>query len=93
MKNKVLKCKLCDKWWQTHERNQYLSRCPNCGSRRKDHINASVYGNRLFTSHLLPHSVYNELIFGSDGRTWHNQFGEIKGNWIKEHINEIKTIK
>jgi hypothetical protein len=83
--NQVRRCKICDTWWQTHECNKTLFRCPECGSTRKQHILASEYGNRLFTSHILPHDSYNQLIFGSErGRTWHNTFGKIEGTWVEK---------
>jgi len=93
VKNKVLECKICGKWWQTHENNQYLDRCPECGSINKNHFDVAGYGNRLYTSHIMSHSVYNEIIFGSkNGRTWHNQFGEIKGDWVEKNHNKIKKL-
>ena len=94
MKNQRRKCKICDTFWQTHENNERLYRCPNCGSKKENHIDCSIYGNRLFLSHILPQDTYNELIFGSErGRTWHTEFGEIKGFWIKEHKNVITPAK
>ena len=74
-----MKCNICDKIWQTHERNETLYQCPDCNSKKKDHTNLAIYGNKLFLSHILTQKAYNELIFGSErGRTWHTEFGEVK---------------
>jgi hypothetical protein len=94
IKNQLRRCEVCDKFWQTYERDEFLYRCPDCGSSKKDHIDCSIYGNRLFTSHILTQEVYNELIFGSErGRTWHTEFGVIKGNWIEKHKNSVVVTK
>lgn len=85
-KNQLRQCNCCDKIWQTHECNEKLFRCPNCGSTKKYHTDMSIHGNRLFTSRILTHDAYNELIFGSErGRTWHDSFGKLKGYWVIEH--------
>jgi predicted RNA-binding Zn-ribbon protein involved in translation (DUF1610 family) len=89
-KNKILQCELCKKIWQTHERNEVLEVCPNCGS--QEHFDfVAKCGDRMFSSHMMPRTVYNELIFGSElGRTWHTECGEVKGWWIEQN-NTIKS--
>ena len=72
IKNQLRRCNVCDKLWQTHEREAKLFRCPNCGSTRKEH---ELIKGEIFIHHLISTAEYTKLLLG---QTWHDVWGKPK---------------